>query len=93
MNFLQQFDKDFDNDFEFEFPHQGVCYDGRTCVCIRSELNSFFHSKIKELIEEMKKCVPEELINTKEESKSDWFYGYGFNSAREQVLKNLEKLK
>ena len=26
-------------------------------------------------------CLPEELVNTKDESNSDYFYGYGFNAA------------
>lgn len=33
--------------------------------------------------------VPEKLELTKDEENSDWFYGYGWNTCREAMLKAL----
>ena len=82
--FIEQFDKEFDE-----------IYGNLTGIKPFSlDLKSFFHSKIDELLKEiMKKCVPEKKIVDGLSSDYGLGYGDGFNSAREQTLKNLRELK
>jgi hypothetical protein len=41
-------------------------------------------------LREARECVVTGFKNEPDESKSDWFYGYGFNACREQTLSALD---
>ena len=43
--------------------------------------------------EEFMKCLPEELVNTKDEADSDWFYGTGYNACIADIKSKLNSKK
>ena len=53
-------------------------------------VESLLAEQKKELIEEVKKCVPEGRMTSRQ---SDWDKVYAYNEARLETLANLESLK
>ena len=92
MDFKQQFDKDFEEKIRKILP---IDYYPGKLVGIES-IKSFFHSKIKELLLKVKKCVPEEEFEytpptfTSAKKVIVKEFVNGFNSCRKEMLKNLE---
>ena len=81
--------KDFDKEFDKEF--SGLMIVGNDeCIASINHIKSFFHSQIQLLINEFKECLPTETYFTI--GKNAKIYCDGFNSCREQTLKNLEDL-
>ena len=89
--------KDFDKEFDAKFSYANFCWNGDTVVGEKfakkqkREVKQFFHSQLQLLINEFKECLPTETYFTI--GKNAKIYCDGFNSCREQMLKNLEKLK
>ncbi len=44
------------------------------------------HQRDEELVSEIEKM---KLENTKEETDTDWFYGYGFNNSIDQIVAHI----
>lgn len=59
---------------------------------IIDEIEALFLSSKPGLGEVVDKLEKMKMENTKEESTSDWFYGYGWNSAIATVLSLLEEI-
>ena len=85
--------RDFDKEFEEKF---GNIYLGDAPLReMRDYIKSFFHSKLdelkKEILEEVKNCVPEKNYSMLSNDFNDGYHN-GFNSAIEQMkIKIKEK--
>jgi hypothetical protein len=67
---------------------QKECITERLREAIESALEKSYTQGAKDAIEA---CRLEKMENTKDESTSDWFYGYGFNQAVETLDENIQK--
>jgi len=57
-----------------------------TCKHLPVEKRHYTFTDIEKFLKEsIKEILPKEMINTKEESDSDWFLGYGFNICLKQI--------
>ena len=86
--------KDFDKEFsKTKFAKNGgSCFECCDYEEMYDELKSFFHSQLEKILEDVMKCVPEER-GTKEQEEVAHCGLYHWNDCREQMLKNVEKLK
>jgi len=83
--------KDFDKEFsKTKFAKNGgSCFECCDYEEMYDELKQFFHSKLEKILEEVRKCVPE---NESENGILYDMHSQGFNSCREQMIKNLKGL-
>ena len=89
--------KDFDKEFsKTKFAKNGgSCFECCDYEEMYDELKQFFNSKLEKILEDVMKCVPEKdkTENILEEHSFARFgYIIGFNSCREQMIKNLKGL-
>jgi len=97
----KDFDKEFDEKFYRNKERVWISCDGESYGSSepemgRGELLRFFHSQIEKILEDVMKCVPEKdkTENILEEHSFARFgYIIGFNSAIEQMIKNIKNLE
>ena|SRR3990167_4985334 len=88
INFQKQFKNNFDKDFDEIYGNlSGI-------QPFSLDIKSFFHSQISKLLEEVKKCLPEEGIKWMQEGNDKNKKGFteGFNFCRDKMFENLEEL-
>jgi len=95
-NFIENFDREFDEKFpELSVIDRPDLTQNQQGYDIKPYAKTFFHSQIEKILEDVMKCVPEKdkTENILEEHSFARFgYIIGFNSAIEQMIKNLELL-
>ena len=87
--------KDFDKEFsKTKFAKNGgSCFECCDYEEMYDELKSFFHSQLEKILEDVMKCVPKRYDDWVDFGQNRNAFEDGFNSAIEQMRKNLEDLK
>jgi hypothetical protein len=84
---------------EFGYRATAVDYDGVMAYTITDwgNIEKWVESSLKdtwnEALESVEKEMKPELVNTREESDGDWFYGKGNNDYRSETLEIIKKLR
>jgi hypothetical protein len=88
----QDFNKEIMEEFEKKFPVSENRISSHILFYRIEDFLSQALSQVRqETLKEIKEKLPKEMINTKEESDSDWFYGLGFNACLSDITTLIDE--